>query len=158
MMRRRVTAGLVVLSVVTLLGGAQPLLAQREDPLLKNSKDPRKIALQIRTALPLYEEGYRTLYATMEPESTETAVRSLLKSYRLLRAAYLSNDLILSVSKVPDPMLEIQNQQIMFVRNRLLDCTGHREYLTVTGPRRTKCLEGLATGLRYLRTVTATLP
>jgi hypothetical protein len=158
MMRRRATAGLVGLFVATLLGGAHPALAQREDPLLKNSKDPKKIALQIRTALPLYEDGYRTLYGTMEPEPTETAVRSLLKSYRLLRAAYLSNDLILSVSKVPDPMLEIQNQQIMFVRNRLLDCTGHREYLTVSGPRRTKCLDGLATGLRYLRTVTATLP
>ena len=158
MVRRRVMVGLVALFLVTVFGGARPGEAQREDPLLKNSKDPKKIALQIRTALPLYEEGYRTLYATMEPEPTEAAVRSLLRAYRLLRTAYLSNDLILSVSKVPDPILEMQNNQIMFVRSRLLDCTGHREYLTVSGPRRTKCLEGLATGLRSLRTVTATLP
>jgi hypothetical protein len=157
MMHRRVAGSLLVVSLVGLLAGVRPSEAQSEDPLLKNSKDPKKIALQIRSAMPMVERGYAMLTSTTDPEPTEAAVKLLLKSYRYLRAAYDSNGLILSISRVPDPMLEIQNRQIMFVRQRLLDCTGHREYI-MGGPARTKCLDGLASGLRTLRTVVATIP
>jgi len=158
MMRRSVARTLLVMSLVGLVSGARPSAAQSEDPLTKNSKDPKRIALQIKSALPMVERGYSILSATNEPEPTGAAVQLLLKSYRYLRAAYQSNDLILSISRVPDPLLEIQNQQIMFVRLRLLDCTGNRQYISDSGPARTKCLEGLVAGLRTLRTVAAVLP
>lgn len=157
MMRRRVAGSLLVVSLVGLLAGAPPSEAQSEDPLTKNSKDPKRIALQIRSALPMIERGYSILSSTTAPEPTEAAVELLLKSYRYLRAAYQSNDLILSTSRVPDPLIDLQNQQIMFVRLRLLDCTGNRQYIT-EDPARTKCLDGLVSGLRTLRTVTAFLP
>jgi len=158
MMRRRLARILLGVSLVSLLPGAGPGWAQNEDPLTKNSKDPKRIALQIRSALPMVERGYTILNSSSEPEPTDAAVQLLLKSYRYLRAAYQSNDLILSISRVPDPLLELQNQQIMFVRLRLLDCTGNRQYISGSSPARTKCLDGLATGLRTLRVVEATIP
>ena len=157
MMHRRVAGSLLVVSLVGLLAGAPPSEAESEDPLTKNSTDPKRIAIQIRSALPMIERGYSILSSTTDPGPTEAAVELLLKSYRYLRAAYQSNDLILSTSRVPDPLIDLQNHQIMFVRQRLLDCTGNRQYIT-EDPARAKCLDGLASGLRTLRTVTAFLP
>ena len=133
--------------------------AQSKDPLTKNTKDPKMIATQIKSALPLVERGYAMLLSTTEPEPTANAVEMLLTSYRYLRAAYQSNDLIISTTKIPDPLLELENRHIMSVRQRLLDCTGNRQYLTDPGSSlRTTCIEGLAQGLRTLRTVAATQP
>ena len=158
MMRRRVAASMLLVALVGLLAGVRPSAAESNDPMLKNSKDPKKIALQIRTALPMVERGYSILTSSTEAEPTAAGVDLLLKSYRLLRTAYLSNDLILSVSRFPDPLVELQNRHIMFVRQRLLDCTGNREYIRWEGAARTKCLDGLTSGLRTLRTVVATIP
>ena len=158
MIRRRVAAGLLLVSLAALLAGVRPSAAESEDPMLKNSTDPRKIAVQIQTSLPLAERGYSVLTSTNEAEPTQAGVELLLKSYRLLRTAYQSNALILSISRFPDPLLQVQNQHIMFVRNRLLDCTGNRDYIRWEGAARTKCLDGLALGLRRLRIVVATIP
>ena len=135
-----------------------PAGAQSNDPLTKNSKDPKMIATQIKSALPLAERGYAMLVSTMDPEPTASAVELLLTSYRYLRAAYQSNDLIISTTRIPDPLLELENRHIMFVRDRLLDCTGNRQYLSDGGPIRSRCIEGLAQGLRTLRTLAATQP
>ncbi|MGH7299621.1 MAG: hypothetical protein ACREKQ_12725 [Candidatus Rokuibacteriota bacterium] len=150
-------AGALLLAFLLALG-ATPLAAQSRDPLTKNSKDPRKIATQIKSALPLVEQGYSMLNASMAPEPTQGAVELLLRSYRYLRAAYQSNNLILSTSRVPDPLLELENKQINYVRDRLLDCTGNRQYLTDTNRIRDECIEGLAAGLRTLRMLAVTLP
>jgi hypothetical protein len=159
MLSRIVLAGgLLLASLVVLAVEARPIAAQSNDPLTKNTKDPKIIATQIKSALPLAERGFAMLNTSMDPQPTESAVELLLTSYRYLRAAYQSNDLILSTSKVPDPLLELENKQIMYVRQRLLDCTGNRQYLTDTGRIRTTCIEGLALGLRTLRTLAVTLP
>ena len=44
--------------------------AQSKDPLTKNTKDPKMIATQIKSALPLVERGYAMLLSTTEPEPT----------------------------------------------------------------------------------------
>ena len=140
MQRRSVVAMRLLLGCVLAPALAVgPAGAQSNDPLTKNTKDPRMIATQIKTALPLAERGYAMLMSTADPEPTANAVELLLTSYRYLRAAYQSNDL-------------------MFVRQRLLDCTGNREYLTDSGNIRTTCIEGLAQGLWTPRTLAATQP
>ena len=85
-------------------------------------------------------------------------MKYLIDAYRYLRGAYESNQLIMANDKFPDPLLTLQNKQIMDVRMRLLACTGRREYLVDSAQAREGCIEGLNGGLRTLRMLVATLP
>src|ERR1044071_4369054 len=130
--------GLIVMGVMAL---AHPAMAQEgtitDSPLFHNVKDPRVIATQVRTALPAYEHGLGLLTSS---------------------GAYESNQLIMATDKFPDPLLTLQNKQIMDVRMRLLACTGRREYLTDSAQAREGCIEGLNGGLRKPRMCVAALP
>jgi len=130
----------------------------KDSPLFHNVKDPKVVATQVRTALPAYEQGLGLLTSRGDAETTSAAVRYLLDAYRYLRGAYESNQLILATAKFPDPLLTLQNKQIMDVRLRLLACTGRREYLTDSTEIREACIDGLTGGLRTLRMIVATLP
>ena len=149
--------GLVVLGMA-----AHPAMAQEgtitDSPLFHNVKDPKFIATQVRTALPAYEHGLGLLTSGADSESTSTAVKYLIDAYRYLRGAYESNQLIMATDKFPDPLLSLQNKQIMDVRMRLLACTGRREYLVDSIQIRESCIEGLNGGLRTLRMLVATQP
>ena len=129
-----------------------------DSPLFHNVKDPKVVATQVRTALPAYERGLGLLTASVDAENTATAVKYLIDAYRYLRGAYESNQLIMATDKFPDPLLTLQNKQIMDVRMRLLACTGRREYLVDSAQAREGCIEGLNGGLRTLRMLVATQP
>lgn len=130
----------------------------KDSPLFHNVKDPKFIATQVRTALPVYEQGLGLLTSGGDAETTSAAVRYLIDAYHYLRGAYESNQLIIATEKFPDPLLMLQNKQIMDVRMRLLACTGRREYLVDSSQTREACIDGLRGGLRTLRMIVATLP
>jgi hypothetical protein len=158
---RRLGMGLVVMGGLVVVV-AHPTMAQEgtitDSPLFHNVKDPKIVATQVRTALPAYERGLGLLTSNADPESTATAVRYLIDAYHYLRGAYESNQLILGDAKFPDPLLALQNKQIMDVRMRLLACTGRREYLVDSAQTREACIDGLNGGLRTLRMLVATQP
>jgi hypothetical protein len=158
---RRLGMGLIVVGGLS-MAVVRPAIAQEgtiaDSPLFHNVKDPKVVATQVRTALPAYEHGLGLLTSNADAESTATAVKYLLDAYRYLRGAYESNQLIMATDKFPDPLLTLQNKQIMDVRMRLLACTGRREYLTDSAQAREGCIEGLNGGLRTLRMLVATLP
>jgi hypothetical protein len=158
---RRLGMGLIVAGGLA-AAAAHPAMAQEgnvaDSPLFHNVKDPKVVATQVRTALPAYEHGLGLLTSNADAESTATAVKYLLDAYRYLRGAYESNQLIMATDKFPDPLLTLQNKQIMDVRMRLLACTGRREYLTDSAQIREGCIDGLNGGLRTLRMLVATLP
>lgn len=158
---RRLGMGLIVAGGLA-AAAAHPAMAQEgtvaDSPLFHNVKDPKVVATQVRTALPAYEHGLGLLTSNADAESTATAVKYLIDAYRYLRGAYESNQLIMATDKFPDPLLTLQNKQIMDVRMRLLACTGRREYLTDSAQIREGCIDGLNGGLRTLRMLVATLP
>jgi hypothetical protein len=129
----------------------------KDSPLFVGVKDPKIVASQVRTALPAYARGLDLLNGATDPETTESAVRFLLDAYRYLRGAYEGNQLILVSSKFPDPLLELQNRQILDVRHGLLYCTGQRTNLSTVDSIRTTCVEGLTRGLRTLRVLAVSL-
>lgn len=158
---RRLGIGLMVAGGLA-AAASRPVMAQEgniaDSPLFHNVKDPKVIATQVRTALPAYEHGLGLLTSNADAESTATAVKYLIDAYRYLRGAYESNQLIMATDKFPDPLLTLQNKQIMDVRMRLLACTGRREYLAESAQVREGCIDGLNGGLRTLRMLVATLP
>ena len=157
--RRSCRLGLaIVLVALTSLSAAAQEGNVKDSPLFHNVKDPKVVATQVRTALPAFEQGFGLLTSRADAEATSAAVRYLIDAYRYLRGAYESNQLILATSKFPDPLLTLQNKQIMDVRLRLLACTGRREYLTDSTEIREACIDGLTGGLRTLRMLVATLP
>ena len=149
-------------ALVIVATASAPAAAQegnvKDSPLFHNVNDPKVVATQVRTALPAYEHGLGLLTSAADAESTSAAVRYLLDAYRYLRGAYESNQLIMATAKFPDPLLTLQNKQIMDVRLRLLACTGRREYLADSNQIREACIDGLTGGLRTLRMIVATLP
>jgi len=130
----------------------------KDSPLFTGVKDPKVVTSQIRAALPAYERGLALLNGSRDPDSTASAVKYLLDAYRFLRGAWEGTNLIILTSKFPDPLLELQNKQVMAVRWRLIECTSKREYLFENDAIRTSCIEGLNEGLHKLRVVSATLP
>ena len=140
-----------------------PVVAQEgnigfDAPLFKGVKDPKIVATQIRAAVPAYERGLALLNVPHDPETTASAVKYLLDAYHYLRGAYEGTQLILTTSKFPDPMLDLQNKQIMAIRWGLIACTAKREYLAEDDAMRTTCVESLSEGLRKLRIVSAMQP
>lgn len=129
----------------------------KDSPLFAGVKDPKIVASQVRTALPAYMRGLDLLNASSDAETTASAVRFLLDAYRYLRGAYEGNQLILVSSKFPDPLLELQNRQILDVRHALLYCTGQRDNLSTIDSIRTTCVDGLVRGLRTVRILSVSL-
>jgi hypothetical protein len=150
------------MALVILSMASSPCAAQegnlKDSPLFTGVKDPKVVASQVRAALPAYEQGLALLNGPHDPDTTASAVKYLLDAYRYLRGAWEGTNLILVTSKFPDPLLELQNKQIMAVRWRLIECTSKREYLAENDGIRVACIEGLTDGLHKLRTVSATLP
>ena len=130
----------------------------KDSPLFTGVKDPKVVASQVRAAIPAYEQGLALLNGAHDPDTTASAVKYLLDAYRYLRGAWEGTNLILLTSKFPDPLLELQNKQVMAVRWRLIACTSKREYLADNDEVRVACIEGLTEGLHKLRTVSAMLP
>jgi hypothetical protein len=133
-------------------------LAQQDDILFRRSRDPKIIRGQIRAALPSLERGYALLISSTDPESTATAVNLLHETYRYLRAAQESSEVLESISKFPDPLVGLQNRQLGEIRDRLLGCWSNRTHLAEPGLIRTNCVDGLGPSLRKLRVIVASLP
>ncbi len=152
------TLGIVLLACAAWLPWAGTASAQQDEALFRRTRDPKVISMQIKAALPTLERGYAMLISTTEPEPTEAAVSLLHDTYRYLRAAQESSEVLESISKFPDPVIALRNRKILDVRDRLLRCWSNRTHLTDPGPIRAGCIEGLQVGLRNLRVVVATLP
>jgi hypothetical protein len=149
---------MVLLACAAWLPSAGTASAQQDEAMFRRTRDPKVISMQIKAALPTLERGYAMLISTTEPEPTETAVKLIHDTYRYLRAAQESSEVLQSVSKFPDPLIALRNRKILGVRDRLLSCWSNRTHLADPGLIRTGCIEGLQVGLRDLRVVVATLP
>lgn len=130
----------------------------KSSPLFQAVRDPKTVAVQIRTAVPPYERAVAMLNASTDAESTAEAVKYLIDAYHYLRGAYEGTQHILHTSKYPDPLLELQNKEVLDIRFRILRCTGQREYLVDNLPLRSECIQGLAGGLSRLKRIVVLLP
>lgn len=152
------TLGIALLACAAWLPLAGTASAQQDEAMFRRTRDPKVISMQIKAALPTLERGYAMLISTTELEPTEAAVNLLHDTYRYLRAAQESSEVLESISKFPDPVVALRNRKILDVRDRLLRCWSNRTHLTDPGPIRSGCIEGLQVGLRNLRVMVATLP
>lgn len=150
--------GFALLVTATSLAGAAGTVAQQEEILFRRTRDPKIIREQIRAALPAFERGYALLLNSTDSESTTTAVTLLHDTYRYLRAAQESSEVLESISKYPDPLVGLQNRQLGEIRDRLLGCWSNRTHLAEPGLIRTNCIDGLGPSLRKLRVIVAGLP
>jgi hypothetical protein len=152
------TLGIALLACAAWLPLAGTASAQQDEAMFRRTRDPKVISMQIKAALPTLERGYAMLISTTDPEPTEAAVNLLHDTYRYLRAAQESSEVLESISKFPDPVTALRNRKILDLRDRLLRCWSNRTHLTDPGPIRSGCIEGLQVGLRNLRVMVATLP
>lgn len=150
--------GLAFLVFAMWLPCAPAGLAQQPDILFRRTRDPKIIREQIRAALPPFERGYELLMSSSDPEPTATAVNLLHDTYRYLRAAQESSEVLENISKFPDPLIGLQNRQLGEIRDSLLGCWSNRTNLSGPSLTRTNCVDGLAVSLRKLRIIVASLP
>lgn len=148
----------VILTLGTWLACAPSTSAQQDDAMFRRTRDPKIIREQIKAALPTLERGYELLISSTDPVPTATAVNLLHDTYRYLRAAQESSEVLQSISKFPDPLIRLQNRQLDEIRDRLLACWSNRTHLAEPGLIRTNCVDGLPPSIRKLRIIVATLP
>lgn len=152
------TLGFTVLVCAAGLPCAPLASAQQDEAVFRRTRDPKVISLQIKAALPTLERGFALLTSSTDPEPTEAAVNLLHDTYRYLRAAQESSEVLESISKFPDPAVALRNRKLSDIRDRLLRCWSNRTHLADPGLIRTGCIEGLEGGLRSLRVIVAALP
>jgi hypothetical protein len=150
-------AGVVV--VVLALGVTGNALAQADQGLFQLTRDPKVIALQIRSALAPAERGLQVISRSADQGSVDAAVKSIRESYRYLRAAQQGSEMALSRSSFPDPLMRLRNDHIWQIRLRLLKCVDNGPRLTdADGAFRAICIESLTEGIRRLHVLVMTLP
>lgn len=151
----------VVLGVLLLGSGSvgREADAQTPDNVLRHTTDERIIDQQVKLALAPAERGYELLLASTSPAQTEAAVQSLRTSYKYLRAAQESSQMISVQAKYPDPMLKLRMDRIWAVRSRLLNCIDNQGHLDNPDVQtRAWCVEGLTEAIRRLRVLSVALP
>jgi hypothetical protein len=143
---------LAMAGAVMLVPGGAPALGQADNPLFTESKDPKIISLQIRSALPPAERGLQEIIRAADQASIDVAVKTIHESYRYLRAAQQGTETALSFQKFPDPMMRLQIDHLWQIRVRLLKCVDNRGRLgDADGTVRSACVENLADAIRRLR-------
>lgn len=151
----RVAAGAaVVLGVAGLADG------QARNPLFERTTNPSVVSQQVQLALPSALRGLELLTARgSDPVSLEQAVSSIDDTYKYLRAAQESSELINNRAKYPDPTRQVQMTRMWGVRLELLECLKQRGHIVQQSPEAiSTCTEHLTEGIRRLRVLLAIMP
>lgn len=154
--RKTVLCGLLGIALSLSATGAS---AQANDPLLRFSKDPVVIASQARAALPRTQRAYELLSSSHGVEAIAASVEAARAAYRYLRQAQENADVVIRISKYPDPVLVLQKDLMWKVRTHLLKCIDNWGHLNPDNPRKiAECLDNLGQALARLEALLATMP
>lgn len=128
-MRTHPTAAAVLGAVVLTLAagiehaGAQPKLGERgNDPLEQTARNMAGVRLRVTMSLPTLRHGVRLLTRAQDQETMQEALVAIYDSYKYLRAAYEGSQSLNNGKRFPNPLVEMQNEQIMAVRQTLIRC------------------------------------
>jgi hypothetical protein len=158
--RRRRRAGLVALSLAAICSTGSKAAGQQGEatghPLIRPTKDVIVIAAQARAALPPLQQGVAMMTPAQDVEGLKASLENVRAAYRYLRIAQENTELLIKVSRYPDPMLVFQKEQMRAVRAHLLRCRNN----VLLGDARVLaiCAENLAQALRKLQVLLPTLP
>ena len=113
----------------------------------------------MRFALPSAERGLQLLTSGGGPEQLALAVQSLDDTYRYLRAAQESTDLLVGRAKFPDPMAQMQMKQMWEIRKHMMFCTGQAGHIVNQNQELiAECAGHVTEGVRQLRVLLAIMP
>jgi hypothetical protein len=110
-------------------------------------------------ALPSAERGLQLLSGDAAPAQLERACDAILDTYKYLRAAQESTDLLVRRSHFPDPLAAIEMKQMWDIRMHMLACTNQTGHIVNQNQEMiTMCTEHLTKGIHQLRVLLATMP
>lgn len=156
-MRRLVL--LVAVALAIALSIRPELMAQTRNPLFGHTSSPAVISQQIRLALPSAERGLQLLTSGGDPTQLALGVKSLDETYRYLRAAQESTDLLVRRSKFPDPIAQMEMKQMWEIREHMLFCTGQAGHIVNQNQEMIEqCVRRVIEGIRQLRVLVAIRP
>ena len=154
--------GLVLLAaagIAIVLAMRPEVMAQTRNPLFGHTTSPAVISEQVRLALPSAERGLQLLTSGGDPAQLALGIKSLDESYRYLRAAQESTDLMARRAKFPDPLAQVEMKQMWAVREHMLFCTGQAGHIVNQNQELTEqCVRHVIEGIRQLRVLVATRP
>ena len=133
--------------------------AQARNPLFEQTTNPAVISQQVRVALPSAERGLQLLTSGGGPEQLALAVQSLEDTYKYLRAAQESTNLLVARAKFPDPMAQMEMKQMWEIRKHMMFCTGQAGHIVNQNQEVIEQCAGRVTeGIRQLRVLLAIMP
>jgi hypothetical protein len=133
--------------------------AQARNPLFEQTASPAVISQQVRIALPSAERGLQLLTSGGGPEQLALAVQSLEDTYKYLRAAQESTNLLVARAKFPDPMAQLEMKQMWEIRKHMMFCTGQAGHIVSQNQELIdQCAGHVTEGIRQLRVLLATMP
>ena len=136
---------------------AQP--AQARNPLFERTTSPAVISLQVHAALPSAEKGLQLLTSGGGPEQLALAIKSIDDTYRFLRAAQESKNIMVGQAKFPDPIAQVEMSQMWEIRKHMLFCTGQAGHIVNQNPELIEqCAGHVTEGIRRLRVLLAIMP
>jgi hypothetical protein len=152
----RVVALVVLLQLVTHISGAN---SQSGNPLFEVSRDPKLISVRVRLALPSLQRALQLITNPDAADSMAQAVQSTMDGYSYLRAAQESGQMLLGLTKYPDPLLALHKDKIWQVRLHLLKCLELRGHLLEHRSESISvCTEHLDAAVNKLEILLMTLP
>jgi hypothetical protein len=149
----------LAISFALLVGPSPQLMAQTRNPLFEQTSSPAVISQQVRLALPSAERGLQLLTGGGDASQLALAVEAIGNTYKYLRAAQESTDLLVRRSKFPDPLAQIEMKKMWDIRMHMLACTNQAGHILKQDQEMiTMCAQHVTEGIRQLRILVATLP
>lgn len=139
---------------------SRPAAAQAaNNALFEHTTSPAIISQQVRMALPSLERAVRLLNRNAEPAQLEEACQAILDTYKYLRAAQESTDLLTRRQKFPDPSAQMEMKRMWQIRTHMLACTAQSGHIVKQNQEMIDmCAEHLSEGIRQLRVLLVIMP
>jgi len=148
-----------ILTSLLLLPFPAHLLAHHRNPLFNTTTDQTIISEQVHLALPSAKPGLQLLTSAGDSTQLAVAAESIDDTYEYLRAAQESTQLLIRLSKFPDPLMPMQIECMWQIRIHMLAWTNQAGHITNQNQEMIKmCTEHLLVGIRQLRTLLAIMP
>ncbi len=132
---------------------------QTRNPLFEQTSSREVISQQVRMALPSLERGLQLLNRDAEPAQLEQACQAILDTYKYLRAAQESTDLLVRRSKMPDPLAQMEMKYMWDIRMHMVACTVQTGHIVKQNQEMIDmCAGHLTQGMSQLRVLLAIMP
>ena len=134
-------------------------VAQHVNPYFNQTTEPAVISQQVRFALPSAQRGLALLTGGGDPGQLTMAVQSIDDTYKYLRAAQESTELLERRAKFPDPLANLEIQRMWEIRLHMMACTGQAGHIVKQNQEAiAACAQHLTEGIRKLRVLLAIIP